>query len=174
MSSECDEARTKRARFLEKRRAFRRLGIGGWAWNRKLQIRNGAESIACRVHKFRETLTYESVLLPTDEYVSLRESPASLSPGQLVDILVGNQRCFQIATEQEFWKAPQFHCVDVHSGTETRISRVGGNKWYQHDFLGSEDGDIQIDLNSLVYFSDNVPLPLAVGLQLLLDARQGG
>ncbi len=171
MSSEYNSPRTKRARFLEKRREFSRLGIGGWAWSRKLQIRSGAETIACRVHRFREALPYESVLLPTDKFVSLREAPASLNPGQFVDVLVGNQRCFQIATEREFWKAPQFLCVDLQSGSEARVSRVGGNKWYQHDFWASEDGDIQIDLNSLVYFSDNVPLPLAVGLKLLLNAR---
>lgn len=174
MSSECNSARSKHVRFLEKRRGLSRLGIGGWAWSRKLQIRSGAETIACRVHRLRETLPYESVLLPTEEYVSLREAPGSLDPGQLVDVLVGNQRCFQIATFQEFWKAPQFHCVDVQSGTETRVSRVGGNKWYQHDFWASEDGDIQIDLNSRVYFADNLPLPLAVGLQLMLYARLGG
>lgn len=174
MSSENNSARSKRARFLEKRRELSLLGIGGWVSSRKLQIKSDAETIACRIHRFRETLPYDSVLLPTDEYVSLREAPGSLDPGQLLDVLVGNQRCFLIATFQEFWKAPQFHCVDVQSGSETRVSRVGGNKWYQHDFWASEDGDIQIDLNSRVYFADNVPLPLAVGLQLLLDARRGG
>jgi hypothetical protein len=78
---------------------------------------------------------------------------------------------FHLGVDKRFLTSPRFTCVDVKEGRTLTIERVGGPKWYQHDFLASEDGDLQIDIGMNVYFATSITQSLAIGLQLLLDSR---
>lgn len=171
MDDEFMLAQRRRENFLEMRKSHRKLAIGGWAWNRKLSITLHSGAEAYRLSRPDKSSPYECVELETGESISLSDAPESNHSNQRFAVHVNKETKYEVEVHRGFLKSPEFEISCIGSEAEFRVSRVGGQRWYQYDFLASECGDLQIDMGFSVYSSGETPLPLAIGLQLFIDAR---
>jgi hypothetical protein len=143
---------------------------GGFPAQRKLSISVNDEEVFYPLLRLEEWRPYDSFVLGSGEIVHIEDCENAVFPGQRVNCFVGDSCRFTIERFQSFMKPPTYNCIDRDGECSMMIRSVGGNKWYQYDFLASPDGSLQIPYHRLL-FSDSVPFALAASLYLLLDTR---